>query len=170
MSVLPPLIRYPHGLLRATAEPCKRMDDYVVNIAVGLLEALAHMPGRLGLSAPQMGKARRVIAVDAGQGGRQRGAMVVVDPVVAAQSGSEILPEGCASIPGARVFVRRPTHLFVRGLVMFVKDGRFEMAERVEVRGIEARAVHHQLDHLDGRLICDRTVSRSERLRAAAPR
>jgi peptide deformylase len=145
------------------------MDDYVVNIAVGLLEALAHMPGCLGLSALQMGKARRVIAVDAGQGGKQRGAMVVVDPVVAAQTGSEILPESCASIPGSRVFIRRPTHLFVRGLVMFVKDGNFEMAERVEVRGVEARALAHQLDHLEGVLIYDRAASRSERLSAARP-
>jgi peptide deformylase len=165
----PPIVRYPHGLLRATAEPCGRVDDYVVTIAVRLLETLSRLPGCLGLSAPQAGKARRVIAVDVGPGGRHGGAMVIVDPVVAARSGSEILPERCVSIPGARVHVPRATQLFVRGLVLFVKDGRFEALESVEVRGLEARVVQHQLDHLEGTLVLDRAMSRLERLRAVRP-
>jgi peptide deformylase len=160
-----PIVRYPHGLLRAVAEPCGRVDDYVVNIAIRLLETLAHLPGCLGLSAPQMGKARRVIAVDVGPAGKHRGAMVLVDPVVAARSGSETLPERCVSVPGALVHVPRATQLFVRGLVLFVKDGRFEALENVEVRGLEARVVQHQLDHLEGTLVLDRALSRPERLR-----
>jgi peptide deformylase len=164
-----PIVRYPHGLLRVVAEPCGRMDDYAVNIAVRLLEALAHLPGCLGLSAPQLGKARRVIAVDAGPGERQRGAMVMVDPEVAASSGSEVSPERCVSLPGPVLHVPRATQLFVRGLILFVKDGRFEALERVEVRGLEARAVQHQLDHLDGRLILDRALSRHERVHALGP-
>jgi peptide deformylase len=142
------------------------MDDYVVNIAVRLLEALAHLPGCLGLSAPQLGKARRVIAVDVGAAGRHRGAMVLVDPVVAARSGSEIRSERCVSVPGAQVQVPRATQLFVRGLVLFVKNDRFEMLESVEVRGLEARVVQHQLDHLEGMLLLDRALSRPERLRS----
>jgi peptide deformylase len=167
-----PIVRYPHGLLRVVAEPCQRMDDYTVNMAIRLLEALAHLPGCLGLSAPQLGKARRMIAVDAGPAGegtkqsRNRGPMVIVDPVVAASSGSEVRPERCVSVPGAVLQVPRATQLFVRGLVLFVKNERFEMMEFVEVRGLEARVMQHQLDHLEGTLVLDRALSRPERLRA----
>jgi peptide deformylase len=148
------------------AEPCGRVDDYVVNIAIRLLETMAHLPGCLGLSAPQLGKARRVIAVDAGPGGAHRGAMVLVDPVVAARSGSEIRLERCVSLPGAPVHVPRATQLFVRGLVLFVKGGQFEALESIEVRGLEARVVQHELDHLEGILVLDRALSRPERVRA----
>jgi peptide deformylase len=144
------------------------MDDYVVNIAIRLLETLARLPGCLGLSAPQLGKARRVIAVDVGPAGRHRGAMVLVDPVVAARSGAEIGLERCVSVPGLHAQVRRAKQLFVRGLVLFVKDERFEALESLEVRGLEARVVQHQLDHLDGMLVLDRALSRPERLRSVA--
>lgn len=169
-----PIVRHPHGLLRVVAEPCGRMDDYTVNIAVRLLEALAHLPGCLGLSAPQMGKARRVIAVHVpeelqAKKGKHRGPMVIVDPVLAASSGSEIRQERCVSVPGVALHVPRATQLFVRGLVLFVKDDRFEMLEFVELRGLEARVAQHQLDHLEGTLVLDRALSRRERLRALGP-
>jgi peptide deformylase len=86
--------------------------------------------------------------------------VALANPELEWESGEqEILDEGCLSIPGITVDVERPVHVRVRALD---EDGESRL---VEASGLEARVIQHEMDHLNGKLILDRTT-RDERKRA----
>jgi len=111
----------------------------------------------VGLAAPQLGISQRLLVYRVGP---DAPVVALVNPEVEwASDDSEVLDEGCLSIPGITVDVERPVHVRVRAT-----DEEGE-ARSVEASGLEARVIQHELDHLDGVLILDRT-SRDERRRA----
>jgi peptide deformylase len=108
----------------------------------------------VGLAATQLGLLRRLLVFQAGP---DASPTAVVNPEVEWVSDEEeIAEEGCLSLPGISVEVERPVHARVRGL-----DVRGEPLT-IEASGLEARVLQHEIDHLDGVLILDRTV-RSQR-------
>lgn len=105
----------------------------------------------VGLAAPQVGILKRVAVVDIGDEGN--GLIEFVNPEIVFSSGSEVGSEGCLSIPGAKGNVCRPSKIIVRA---FDRSG----AEfTLEACGFLARAVCHELDHLDGILFTDKLES-----------
>ncbi len=98
----------------------------------------------IGLAAPQVGVLKRIIVADIGDG-----PLKLVNPELVRQEGSEIMPEGCLSIPGVCVEVARSTLVEVSG-----QDARGHRVE-FEATGLLARVLQHEIDHLNGRLICD---------------
>jgi peptide deformylase len=143
-------------VLKSSATPVDRFDDSLrsqVSRMAGLLnDALG-----VGLAAPQLGLSQRLLVYRVGP---DAPLIALVNPSVEwASDDVETLDEGCLSIPGVVVDVDRPVHVRVRA-----KDEEGE--ERlVEASGLEARVIQHEIDHLDGVLILDRT-SRDERKRA----
>jgi peptide deformylase len=124
-----------------------------------LVDTMKASPACVGLAAPQIGYLRRIVAVDVTGHPKARqahGLLVIIDPVVVAEDGSEIGREGCLSLPAVTANVRRATRIFLRG---FTIDGHEVQAE---TGGFEARAILHEIDHLDGILILDRAASPSE--------
>jgi peptide deformylase len=111
----------------------------------------------VGLAAPQLGVSQRLLVYRVGP---DAPVIALANPEIAWRSdGSETLEEGCLSIPGIQVEVERPVYVRVRG-----RDE--EGDERVvEASGLEARVIQHEMDHLDGVLILDRT-SRDQRREA----
>jgi peptide deformylase len=143
-------------VLKSSATPVDRFDDSLrrqVSRMAGLMnDALG-----VGLAAPQLGLSQRLLVYRVGPDAPM---IALVNPSVEWTSGDfETLDEGCLSIPGVTVDVERPVHVRVRA-----QDEEGE--ERlVEASGLEARVIQHEIDHLDGVLILDRT-SRDERKRA----
>jgi peptide deformylase len=125
-------------------------------IAADLVDTMRGGPRTVGVAAPQIGELVRIAVVDCSthpKATRHHGLLVLVNPVVVTAEGSEIGREGCLSIPEITANVRRATAVAVEAL-----DPEGEMA-RIEAEGFEARALQHELDHLDGVLILDRVAS-----------
>ena len=100
-----------------------------------------------GLAAPQVGILRRMVVIDVGDG-----LIELINPEIIESEGEEIGVEGCLSVPGRRGTVKRPTKVVVRALD---KKGR---EIELTAEGFLARAVCHELDHLDGTVYVDKMI------------
>ncbi|HUH06554.1 MAG TPA: peptide deformylase [Egibacteraceae bacterium] len=149
------VLRLPHPVLKQIAAPLGGPDP---GLAADLVDTMKVSPGCVGLAAPQIGVSARAFCLDVSahpKGEGSHGLIVLFDPELVHADGSEIRREGCMSVPDLTADVRRALHIVVRGTDA---DGR----ERViEASGFEARALQHELDHLDGMLILDRVASLS---------
>ena len=129
-------------MLRQKALPVAGVDDDVRRLVDDLFETM-HAARGVGLAANQVGVARRVAVVDVGAD--DPGPLVLVNPVVVSRSDeTDSAEEGCLSIPEVFGEVSRPAAVTVEALD---RDGR---PWRAELRGYKARAVQHEIDHLDG--------------------
>jgi peptide deformylase len=141
-----------------TAPPTRALID-------DLLETMREARG-VGLAAPQVGIDQRVCVVDVSGGQRPGDVLVLVNPTFEARDGLQLELEGCLSLPGIEATVARPARVRVRHLD---RDGH----ERVLAgEGLLARALQHEIDHLDGVLFVDRlpAVARGLLLRQLARR
>jgi peptide deformylase len=143
-------------VLKSNATPVDRFDD-------SLRKQVARMAGIMGdafgvgLAAPQLGLSQRLLVYRVGP---DAPVIALVNPELEWNSkDEETLDEGCLSIPGITVDVERPVHVRVRALD---EEGETRL---VEASGLEARVIQHEMDHLNGVLILDRTT-RDERKRA----
>ncbi|MGZ5332246.1 MAG: peptide deformylase, partial [Solirubrobacterales bacterium] len=143
------VLLYPHPALKQVAAPAQPAD--VERVGRDLLDTMLAHPGCVGIAAPQIGEPVRLIAVDVSghpKAETSNGRLVLANPRVVEADGSEVMREGCLSIPELTANVRRATTVTV------------EHAEgRLRCEGFEARCVLHELDHLDGILFLDRVAS-----------
>jgi peptide deformylase len=134
-------------VLRQKALAVTAVDEDVRRLVDDLLDTM-HAARGVGLAANQVGVPRRVAVVDVGPD--DPGSLVLINPVVASRSDeADTAEEGCLSIPEIFGEVARPAVIVVEALD---RDGRPWSAE---VRGYKARAVQHEIDHLDGVLFLD---------------
>jgi peptide deformylase len=143
-------------VLKSKATPVDRFDDSLRSQAARMAGIMGDALG-VGLAAPQLGVSQRLLVYRVGP---DAPLIVLANPEVEWKSkDSEVLDEGCLSIPGITVDVERPVHVRVRALD---EEGEDRV---VEASGLEARVIQHEMDHLDGVLILDRT-SRDQRREA----
>jgi peptide deformylase len=143
-------------VLKSRATPVDRFDDSLRG-QVARMAGIMNDAFGVGLAAPQLGISQRLLVYRVGP---DAPLTVLANPEVDWTSDeAEVLDEGCLSIPGITVDVERPVHVRVRALD---EQGEPRM---VEASGLEARVIQHEIDHVDGVLILDRT-SREERRRA----
>ncbi|MBI4729848.1 MAG: peptide deformylase [Acidobacteria bacterium] len=154
MSVRP-VLRYPAAVLKAVAEPLEPGPDAEA-LARDLVDTMRASPACVGIAAPQIGIAARAFCMDV-TGHRKirscHGLVVLINPVVIAREGAEVAREGCMSLPDFTGNVRRAIKVTVEGLL---PDGTRRV---VEADAFEARALQHEIDHLDGALFLDRIAS-----------
>jgi peptide deformylase len=139
---------YGDPALRKKGAPVDAFDADLAALVHDLFEIMYREKG-VGLAAPQLGESTRVFVVDVEDDeGRTKGAFV--NPVITRREGSMVGEEGCLSIPGYREDVKRAAVIDVEA-----KDetGR---AFTLTAEGLLARAIQHELDHLDGILFIDR--------------
>ncbi|MEW6446991.1 MAG: peptide deformylase [Bacillota bacterium] len=134
------------SILREKAHPVKKINPALIRLLNDMAETMYANNG-VGLAGPQVGVLKRVIVVDAGQGLYQ-----LINPEITAAEGSEKDREGCLSIPGVWGEVTRAARVKVRAL-----NPRGETVE-IDAQGLFARALQHEIDHLDGVLFVDRAV------------
>lgn len=150
-----PVLRYPEPVLKRPADPI-RPGPHAQALCADLVDTMRVSPGCVGLAAPQIGEPFRAFCLDVSghrRASSQNGLVVLINPVVVARSGAEVLREGCMSVPDFTGNVRRATEIVVRGTT---PDG-----EEIEIQAdaFEARAFQHEIDHLDGLLFLDRVSS-----------
>ncbi|MEJ7788251.1 MAG: peptide deformylase [Thermoleophilaceae bacterium] len=136
-------------VLKSRATEVDRFDE-ALRSQVARMAGLMKDAIGLGLAAPQLGISQRVLVYRVGP---DAPVIALVNPEVE-WSGEEddVLEEGCLSIPGVTVDVKRAVHVRVRALDETGEE------RRVEASGLEARVIQHEIDHLDGVLLLDRTT------------
>ena len=138
-------------VLREKGVEVEAFDDELRRLVADMLETMYFAEG-IGLAAPQISVSRRVCVLDLrDEDDPEAGRWVFVNPVIVESSDEEDKkPEGCLSIPEMEDVVTRPARVTVRG---FDAEGR---AIEVDAEGLLARALQHEIDHLDGILFIDR--------------
>jgi peptide deformylase len=148
--------QYPDPILRMKANDVEEIDDSVTGLVERMKGLMSEARG-VGLAAPQLGILRRVLVYQAGE---EEPFTALVNPRVVETGGEQVADdEGCLSLGAATVIVEveRPTTIVVEATS---PEGE-EL--RVEAEGLEARVIQHELDHLDGVLIIDRTSPEQRR-------
>lgn len=155
MAVLE-ILSVPDQRLRQVSEPVSEFDDALRAFISDLEETRRAGPAAVGIAAPQVGHFERIVIVDISgkKNTPNHGHMMLVNPEITHWDGFEIGREGCLSVPDYTGNVIRATR------IKLVARGPFGESLEFEMEGFEARAVQHEIDHLDGLLFVDRVVSR----------
>jgi peptide deformylase len=138
------IVTYPASVLMGRSEPVDDVDAQVVSLAKEMAEVMVASQG-IGLAAPQVGTARRIITVNVGDG-----FLYLINPVILEQDGRARREEGCLSCPGIAVAVDRSERVMVRGLDLNGEE------VTIQAEGLRARVLQHEIDHLNGVLILDK--------------
>ena len=148
MAVLP-IITAPDPRLKLKARPVAAVDDNIRRLMDDMLETMRKAIG-IGLAAPQVGVAKRVIVLDVAREGEEAQPMMLANPEILWRS-SELatFSEGCLSLPEHYADVTRPVEIRLRYL-----DYQNEIRE-IEASGLLATCLQHEIDHLDGVLFVD---------------
>lgn len=133
-----------NSVLRGKAQPVAEVNSAIVTLLDDMLETMYEAPG-VGLAAPQIGIAKRLIVVDPGD----RNVLQLVNPCIVEAEGNCVDVEGCLSVPGVFGEVDRAEKVTVTALE---KNGR---EVRLEAEGLLARILQHEIDHLNGTLFVD---------------
>jgi peptide deformylase len=143
------IVRYgEHGLGRPAA-PVTAFDDALHQLVRDMTDTMYAAPG-IGLAAPQIGVPLRVCVIDLSGGTRGGELIELVNPEFVERHEMQLEEEGCLSVPGFNATVARPGRAIVRAL------DRHGKPITVEGTGLLARALQHEIDHLDGVLFLDR--------------
>jgi peptide deformylase len=134
-------------ILKEKARPVKSVTPNIIKLLNNLADTLYNAKGA-GLAAPQIGVSKRVVVVDIGEGLYE-----LINPEILSSSGQETDVEGCLSIPGIIGDVTRATTVKVRYMDRNGKE------KSITVKDMLARAMQHEIDHLDGILYIDRAAN-----------
>ncbi|NOZ25957.1 MAG: peptide deformylase [Nitrospirae bacterium] len=148
MSVLE-IKKYPDPVLRRKALPVENVDGALQRLIDDMIETMYAAPG-IGLAAPQVGESRRVVVVHVNLNEEEHPLIVLLNPEIVEYDGKVVSEEGCLSVPGYVSSIERAAMVIVRGLD---REGR---PVEIEAEGLLARALQHEIDHLDGLLFVDR--------------
>ncbi len=147
MAIIPIRV-YPDPVLRVRCREVESFDRDLRRLASDMIETMYAAPG-VGLAAPQVGVEQRLAVVDVSVGKDRSALKVLVNPELVEERGLDVDVEGCLSIPGINEKVPRPSSVKV-----VARDLEGEPIE-IESEDFEARAVCHEIDHLNGVLFID---------------
>ncbi len=140
------ILHYPDPRLRRFAEAVEQVDDQIRALIDDLANTMYQAPG-IGLAAPQINVAKRVIVIDASA--TKSELLVLVNPEIIDRQGEQTLEEGCLSVPGIYDTVTRAERIKVRALDRHGKVFELETSELL------ATCIQHEIDHLEGKLFVD---------------
>ncbi|MDO5387915.1 MAG: peptide deformylase [Clostridia bacterium] len=131
-------------VLRKKCKPVKEITPKIAELAEDMLDTMYNANG-VGLAAPQVGMLKRMVVIDIGEG-----PVVLINPEIIETSGEQTGNEGCLSVPGKTGVVTRPNYVKAKAVDI--------TGQNIIVEGEElmARALCHEIDHLDGILYVDK--------------
>ena len=144
MTALNVLI-YPDDHLKIVCEPVAEVNDDIRKIVDDMFDTMYEANG-VGLAAPQVGILKRIVVIDIGDDN----AYTLINPKIIEADGEQTGEEGCLSLPGLQGTVTRPNHVICEAY-----DEDMQLRQ-IEGEGLLARAICHELDHLDGILYKDK--------------
>ena len=144
------LVLYPDPVLRAVCRPVERFDSALRDLADEMLSLMRASSG-IGLAAPQVGFTQRLIVC-----GIQVKSLALTNPEIKYASSPRTYPEGCLSLPNMNIDVPRAERIRVTGRDLHGRRRTFTAT------GLWARVIQHEMDHLTGILICDRSSSEGQ--------
>jgi peptide deformylase len=147
--VLRPILRLGDSILGVPARPVEAITPEIESLIDDMIETMYAAPG-IGLAAPQLGVGLRIFVLDLSVGRDPSALHVMINPEFVERDGMQLEEEGCLSVPGFTATVARPKRVVVKGL------NRQGDEHRLEGTGLMARALQHEVDHLNGCLFVDR--------------
>ena len=142
------VVKYPDSVLTRPAEAVTDFNDELAQLVEEMFDSMYAAQG-IGLAAPQINIAKRITVIDVSFKERPEEKIALINPVILDRKGKQIEEEGCLSLPEIREKVQRSAWVKVRA--QNVKGETFE----VEGAELLARALQHEIDHLDGILFID---------------
>lgn len=143
------ILTYPAESLKDKAATVENIDGAVNDLVTDLVETMYAAPG-LGLAAPQIGVAERIIVIDVDDDDKGKHLIKLINPVIVEAQGKIVWEEGCLSVIDYTAEVTRAKRILVKG---WTPDER-EVA--IEAEDLLAVALQHEIDHLEGKLFIDR--------------
>lgn len=147
MTVLP-IVKHPNDILTTPAKEVTTFDHELATLLDDMYETMVAADG-IGLAAPQVGVSKRVAIVDLGEG---QDVIEMINPEVVAIGGKEVEVEGCLSFPDIYGEVERPFYVKIEA-----EDREGNLYE-LEAEDYEARAILHEIDHLNGILFTEKII------------
>jgi peptide deformylase len=155
------ILVYPDERLRQVSQSVIEVDDEVRSFISDLEDTLSSLPGCVGVAAPQVGRFERILIVDVSSRPHHKnhGHLVLINPVITFKEGDVVGREGCLSVPDYTGNVSRSKNIEVTAQNELGSHVMYKMV------GYEARALQHEIDHLDGKLFLDRLVGKRNDLK-----
>jgi peptide deformylase len=147
--VLRPILRLGDSVLSEPTRPVEAITPEIETLIDDMIETMYAAPG-IGLAAPQVGVSLRIFVIDLSMGKDPSGLHTMINPEFVERDGMQLEEEGCLSVPGFTATVARPKRAVVRAL------NRQGELHTVEGTGLMARALQHEMDHLNQCLFVDR--------------
>ncbi len=144
-----PIVKWGEAVLHAPSLPVANIDGQIAALVQDMIDTMYAAPG-IGLAAPQIGIALRVIVIDLSVGEDKQQLMHLINPEFVEKEGEQRHEEGCLSIPGYAGSPLRPARIAVKGLDLEGKQRFYSGTELL------ARAFCHEIDHVEGLLFVDR--------------
>jgi peptide deformylase len=141
--------KYPDKVLKKKTSLIENIDGRLQQLIDNMIETM-HIARGVGLAANQVGVSQRLCVVDLSGKEEKLPLIVLINPLVVGKEGAIDAEEGCLSVPGYMASVKRAEKVFVKGISREGKD------VQIEGSGLLARALQHEIDHLDGMLFIDR--------------
>jgi len=148
-----PIVVVPHPVLTRKAEEITDIDERIRKLAADMADTMYRAPG-IGLAANQVGELRRLIVIDvdyayAEPEHKKKRPLFIINPRICLAEGSEVREEGCLSVPEFGVDVKRAVQVQVQGVDLEGKP------VTIEAEGLAARALQHEIDHLNGTTVLE---------------
>ena len=141
--------KYPEKILREKTEEVSEFNDELQKLIDDMIETMYAAPG-VGLAANQVGISKKVAVIDVSVGDQTSSLMVLINPEIVHAEGEEASEEGCLSIPEYTTIVKRASRVRVKCL------DRDRKPCELDAEGLLAKAIQHEIDHLNGFLFIDR--------------
>jgi peptide deformylase len=141
------IVKIGDPVLKEVAKPVPKISANILKLLHNMVDTMYAAEG-VGLAAPQIGISKRVIVIDAGEG-----LIELINPEILEQAGEQTDTEGCLSIPGMAGEVTRANKVVVKYLN---RDGQ---QQTIEGEALLARALQHEIDHLEGILFVDKATN-----------
>ena len=135
-------------ILRKKCKPVTEVTDKIRELVEDMIDTMYESDG-VGLAAPQVGILKRIVVIDVGEG-----PVIMINPEIIETSGSQTGQEGCLSVPGKAGIVTRPNYVKAKAYDLDMNEYIVEGEE------LMARAICHELDHLDGHLYVEKVEGR----------
>ena len=147
--MLRPILRYGDAILSDPTRPVDAITPEIETLIDDMIETMYAAPG-IGLAAPQVGVSLKIVVIDLSLGKDPAGLHTLINPEFVERDGMQLEEEGCLSLPGFTATVARPKRVVVRAL------NRHGDEHTIDGTGLMARALQHEMDHLQQCLFVDR--------------